>query len=294
MRVPLTERTDFIAGAQPEIRLFTRWIGNAGPVIPILHGGPGASQDYLRPQFDRLATGRTLLYYDQRGGGRSEVPREAPLDWQAHAADLEAVVRGQGTPPVTLLGFSWGGLLALLFTLEHPDLVNRLALIGPAPTFPEARAAYNAEFERRQAAPAVAAARAELSRSGLRERDPDAFWKRAFELSVAGYFRDPARAANLTPFRVGARAQKAVWESLKGLDLRERVKSIQAETLILHGRFDPVPVSASETLVALMPNSRLDVFEDSGHALYAEETDRFVEVLNGFLPAEPGAGSRSS
>jgi proline iminopeptidase len=214
------------------------------------------------------------------------VPREAPLDWRAHVADLEAVVRAEARPvPATLLGFSWGGLLALLFALEHPELVGRLALIGPAPTYPEARAAYNREFERRQAAPEVAAARAELSKSGLRESNPDAFWKRAFELSVAGYFREPARAKNLTPFRIGARAQKAVWESLKGMDLRERMKSVRVPTLILHGRWDPVPVAASETLASLLPDARLVVFEDSGHALYAEETDRFVQVLDEFLPS---------
>lgn len=279
----MIERTGQIEG--DGVRLFARWVGSSDPVIPVLHGGPGASQDYLRPQFDRLATGRTLLYYDQRGGGGSEAPREAPLDWHAHVRDLEAVVRAEARPvPATLVGFSWGGLLALLFALEHGDLVERLALIGPAPTYPEARAAYNAEFERRQAAPQVAAARAALSESGLRERDPDAFWKRAFELSVAGYFKDPSRAKNLTPFRVGARAQKAVWESLKGIDLRERLKSVTAETLILHGRHDPVPIAASETLASILPNARLVVFEDSGHALYAEETDRFTVELNAFLP----------
>jgi proline iminopeptidase len=253
-----------------------------------LHGGPGASQDYLRPQFDLLARGRTILYYDQRGGGQSPAPREAPLDWRAHVADLETIVRAHAAPPATLLGFSWGGLLAILFALEHPDLVGRLALIGPAPTYPDARREYLAEFERRQAAPAVAAARAALSASGLRERDPEAFWKRAFELAVAGYFKDPARARNLTPFRVDSRAQHAVWESLKGADLRTRVGAIHQPTLILHGRYDPVPVHASELLATLLPNARLVVFEDSGHALYAEETDEFVRELNAFLPHNGG------
>lgn len=281
----MNERTGTISSSDPAIPLFARWIGESGPVIPVLHGGPGASQDYLRPQFDRLATGRTLLYYDQRGGGKSEAPREAPLDWQAHVADLAAVVRAEAKPvPATLAGFSWGGLLALLFALEHPDQVAKLALVGPAPTFPEARASYNREFERRQAAPAVAEARKQLSESGLRESNPDAFWKQAFALSVAGYFKEPSRAKNLTPFRVGARAQKAVWESLKGIDLRERLKSVRAETLILHGRHDPVPLSASETLASILPNAKLVVFEDSGHALYAEETEKFVEEMDRFLP----------
>lgn len=281
------ERTGTIPAADPAIALFARWVGTGGPLVIALHGGPGASQDYLRPQFDLLATGRTLLFYDQRGGGASPAPREAALDWRAHAADLAAVIAHERAAPATLLGFSWGGLLAVLFTLDHPELVGRLALIAPAPTYEAARADYDREFNRRQAAPEVAAARAELSQSGLRERDPEAFWKRAFELSVAGYFKEPSRAKNLTPFRVGARAQKAVWESLRGLDLRPRLGQVRVPTLILHGRHDPVPVAASETLAAAIPGARLAVFEDSGHALYAEETERFVRELDAFLPKAP-------
>ena len=122
----------------------------------------------------------------------------------------------------------------------------------------------------------------------------DAEWKRAFELSVAGYFKEPSRASRLTPFRVGARAQKAVWESLKGIDLRQRLPEVKAETLILHGRWDPVPLASSETLASLLPNAKLVVFEDSGHALYTEETEKFVQEMNAFLPAvsrQPPAAS---
>ncbi|MBI4542409.1 MAG: alpha/beta hydrolase [Gemmatimonadetes bacterium] len=281
------QRSGFIAGAAAGVALFARWVGEGGPTIVVLHGGPGASHDYLRPQFDALACGRTLLYYDQRGGGKSQPPPSVPLGWKDHVADLVMIVAGQGLAPATLLGFSWGGLLALLFALEHPGLVSRLALVAPAPTYPEARRQYDAEFGARQAAPAIAQARAALSRSRLRERDPDAFWRRAFELSVAGYFKDPARARRLTPFRVSARAKHAVWGSLRGTDLRERLPSVSAETLILHGRYDPVPLSASEALASRLPNARLVVFEDSGHALYAEETERFATVLDGFLPKEP-------
>ena len=269
------------------VELFARWVGDDGPTIIALHGGPGASHDYLRPQFDLLARGRTILYYDQRGGGRSQVPRDVPLGWHEHVADLAAIASAPLHPPVTLLGFSWGGLLALLFAIEHPELVGRLALVAPAGTHAAVRARFEQNLAERQAAPEVAEARGALSRSGLRERDPDAFWRRAFELSVAGYFRDPGRAHSLTPFRVAARAQRAVWESLAGMDLRPSLPGIVAQTLVLHGRFDPVPLESSETLAALMPHARLVVFEDSGHALYAEETARFVEVVDAFLPRAP-------
>jgi len=278
------EREERLAGAGVE--LYARVVGDGGPTAIALHGGPSASHDYLRPQFDLLARGRTVLYYDQRGGGRSPVPRDAALGWREHVADLAAVATTVG-PPVTLLGFSWGSLLALLFATEHPGLVGRLALVAPAGTHAEVRERFERTLAERQAAPEVAAARAELSRSGLRERDPDAFWRRAFELSVAGYFRDPARAKNLTPFRVTARAQQAVWQSLAGMDLRPRLASVNAETLVLHGRYDPVPLESSEEIVRLMPRARLAVFEDSGHALYAEETARFVATLDAFLPSAP-------
>lgn len=279
----MSERTGSVRGAGVE--LFARWVGDRGPTVVVLHGGPGASMDYLRPQFDRLAADRTLLFYDQRGGGRSEVPRETPLDWRAHVADLEAVLAGITPRPTCVAGFSWGGLLAILHALEHPGAVQRLALVSPAPTWAAAREAFDAEFARRQADPRIAAARAQLSASGLRERDPDAFWRRAFELSVAGYFRDPSRATQLSPFRVSARAQQAVWHSLSGMDLRPRLGTITADTLILHGRHDPVPLAASELLAASVPHARLVVFEDSGHTLYTEETERFVQVLDPFLPA---------
>ena len=279
----MSERTGTLRGAGVE--LFARWVGESGPTVVVLHGGPGASMDYLRPQFDRLARGRTLLFYDQRGGGGSAVPRETPLDWRAHVADLEAVLAGLTPRPSCAMGFSWGGLLAILHALEHPGAVQRLALVAPAPTWAAAREAFDAEFARRQADPRVAAARAALSASGLRERDPDAFWRRAFELSVAGYFRDPSRATQLSPFRVAARVQQAVWHSLSGMDLRPRLAAIAAEALILHGRHDPVPLAASELLAASVPNARLVVFEDSGHTLYTEETERFVQVLDPFLPA---------
>jgi pimeloyl-ACP methyl ester carboxylesterase len=157
--------------------------------------------------------------------------------------------------------------------------------VAPAGTHLEVRREFEERFAARQARPEVVRARADLSRSGLRERDPDAFWRRAFELSVAGYFKEPARAANLTRFRVAARAQQAVWQSLEGMDLRPRLREIAAETLILHGRYDPIPLAASEALAQALPRGRLVVFEDSGHALYAEETDRFVRELDAFLPA---------
>src|SRR6266404_3201661 len=130
------------------VRLYTRRVGHGPPVV-VLHGGPGAHHDYLLPQYDHLAEGgRALLYYDQRGGGRSPVPRDVPVGWREHVADLEALRGYWELDRLTVVGYSWGGLLALLYALEHPDRIARLALVSAAPV----TAAWRDEFERRFAA----------------------------------------------------------------------------------------------------------------------------------------------
>ena len=197
------------------IELFTRTVGS-GPQVIVLHGGPGAHHDYLLPQFDALATGRTLQYYDQRGGGRSPAPRDASLGWREHVADLDALLTHWGAAPATLLGYSWGGLLAMLYAVQHPRRVARLALVSPASVTTAGRPEFERRFAERMLDPRIVLAREDLQRSGLRERDPGSYRQRAFELSVAAYFHDPARARALTPFRVSGRTQDQVWQSLAG------------------------------------------------------------------------------
>ena len=268
------------------IELFVRRIG-AGPLVIVLHGGPGAHHDYLLPQFDLLARGRELFYYDQRGGGRSPVPRETPVGWREHVADLEALRIHLGIDRLTVCGYSWGGLLAVLYLLEHPERVARLALVSPA----SITAAYRAEFERRFAermnAPEIVQAREALRASGIRERDPRGYQQRAFELSVAGYFHHFADASRLTPFRVTARTQQAVWDSLGDYDLRPRLRALtEARSLpptrILHGTFDPIPIAGSRELAELVHAEFLEL--PVGHCPHVEATEQFVTAVDGFLP----------
>lgn len=268
------------------VDLFTRRVGT-GPLVLVLHGGPGAHHDYLLPQYDRLATGRELLYYDQRGGGRSPVAREVPVGWREQVADLEALRAHLGIERVSLCGYSWGGLLAVLYLLEHPDKVERLALVSPA----SITAAWRQEFERRFAgrmsAPELVQAREELRASGLRERDPAAYQRRAFELSVAGYFRNFSDARNLTSFRVTARTQQVVWASLGDYDLRRRLRDLSSPvprppSLVLHGTFDPIPIEGSRELADLLQAKLVEL--PVGHCPHVEATEQFVTAIDAFLP----------
>jgi proline iminopeptidase len=264
------------------VDLFERRIGS-GPPIVVLHGGPGAHHDYLLPGFDRLARGRTLVYYDQRGGGRSPVEREVPVGWAEQVADLEALRDLWGLDRLSLAGYSWGGLLALLYALEHPGRIDRLALVSPAPVWRGAREEFERRLAARNAAPEVLAVRQRIQAGGLRELDPATYRQRMFELSVAGYFHDPSRARDLTPFRITGRTQQAVWDSLGAFDLRPRLAALAVPALVVHGEDDPIPIETAETLAAML-RAPLHRIPDCGHVPYVEAPEAFEAALDRFLP----------
>ncbi|MEP7324648.1 MAG: alpha/beta fold hydrolase [Gemmatimonadota bacterium] len=263
------------------VDLFERRAGEGPPVV-VLHGGPGAHHDYLLPGFDRLATGRTLIYYDQRGGGRSPVDRTVSVGWREQVADLEALREVWGIDRLRIAGYSWGALLGLLYATEHPDRVERLGLVSAAPVWREARADFEARFMARNLSPALQDARKELRESGLRDQDPESYRKRVFELSVAAYFYDPARARDLTPFRVTGRTQEEVWGSLGDNDLRPALGRLDLPAIVLHGDSDPIPHYAAETLAQLL-KAPLHVLEHCGHVPYVEAPEKFTRLLHEFL-----------
>jgi len=265
------------------VGLFERRVGSGPPTV-VLHGGPGAHHDYLLPGFDALARGRELIYYDQRGGGRSPVPRETLVGWREHVADLEEL-RGQwGLEKLTLAGYSWGGLLALLYAVEFPGRVERLALVSPAPAWREARDEFERRFAERNLAPELQRQRAELRTSGLKEQDPAAYARRLFELSVAPYFFDPSRTRHLTPFRLTGRTQQEVWSSLGPFDLRDSLARLSVPAMVLHGLDDPIPLESAQTVARLL-KAELHPLPRCGHVPYVEAFEQFVQLMDGFLPS---------
>jgi proline iminopeptidase len=264
------------------LELFERRAGSGPPTV-VLHGGPGADHAYLLPGFDRLARGRTLIYYDQRGGGRSSVPRDTPVGWREQVEDLEALRVFWRLEQLVIAGYSWGALLALLYAVEHPGRVARLALVSPAPVWRAARADYEQRLAERNAAPDIQAERQRLQAEGLRERNADEYRRRMFELSVAGYFYDWRRAGDLTPFRITGRTQQEVWDSLGDFDLRPALAALRMPMVIVHGEDDPIPMHTVEEL-ARLTGAALHRVPRCGHVPYVEAPEAFEAALDDFLP----------
>jgi proline iminopeptidase len=237
-----------------------------------------------------LAEHHELILYDQRGSGKSRAETNAPITWQDHVSDLAQICREFKIEKPSLVGYSWGGMLALLYAIMALDSATlpapaRLALISPAPITSEYRVEFDAALRARGNTPALVAEREALAASGQRESDPEAYRQRLFELGVTGYFADPANAHNLTPFRVVGRVQQSTWESLGTFDLRPSLGRLGQHGIaarIVHGRDDPIPPASSIDAARLL-ECDLILLDHCGHVPYVEQPAQLWQALDPFL-----------
>jgi len=267
----------------------TLWVERLGDGkhVVLLHGGPGASHDYLRPQLDALwAPGRQLVYYDQRASGKSPSDGPAP-GWREHVADLEALRGVLGDERLTLVGYSWGGLLAMLYAVEHPTRVARLALLSPAPSSAADRPAARARLAAAGQRPEVAELRRIfVEKEGLPPGSSPRDRRHRFALAVAGYFANPLLAADLTPFVVQQRVEEAVWKSLEGYDLGMSLRALDIPSLVIHGEEDPIPVDTARRTAELL-RAELIVLPHCGHVPYVEAPGPTLAALRRFIDCYP-------
>jgi proline iminopeptidase len=295
MPIPIPPpRESGFTSTTPTPLYWAAWGPPAAEKLLVLHGGPGAHHDYLLPQMLHLAKRYNVIFYDQRGGGQSKSDSTEPIGWQTHVGDLNAVIAELGVTPLSIVGYSFGGMIALLYCLEarnNEELPKpaRLALIDPAPLRMEFRKQFEAEFSRRQNGMQIKRMKEELAASGLRESDPAGYKQKTFELAVAAYFADPAKAHDLTPFRVTGRVQQQVWDSLgPDYDVLKDLAPMGFPTLFVHGRDDPIP-SESSVEGARAMGAELVLLDDSGHVPYVEQPGDLFAALDRFLAAtDPG------
>ena len=274
------------------VRVYYRMVGDdPGPLV-VLHGGPGFNMEYFAEDLRSLAAGRTLLFYDQRGTGRSSLVSDAAaLDANLFADDLEAIRRQFGLPQLTLLGHSWGAAVAALYAIRFPDRVAGLLVVGGIPL-------RRSELERTFRE--LDAGRPEAIRLEMQERrkawlaDPgDAEACRAYyRLWFQPFFADSAAAARTRgDFCAGspdalrnkvAAVDRFTIASLGDWDWRPSLQAVTARALVIHGTRDVIPVDAAREWAAALPNSRLLLLDGIGHFPYLEAPGRFDAAVNAF------------
>lgn len=270
------------------------------PALLCIHGGPGLGHDYLRTLDAMSATGREVVYYDQVGCGASDHP-DGGIAWTLglFLEELEAVRLAAGLEQYHLLGHGWGGMLALEHALTHPAGLRSLVLSSAVASIPQWRG--ELALLRASLPDQIRDALQHHSDTGtlattLGRSVVDAVlrrhlcrlnpWPEVLQHSLArAKSRPEARRALFGADELEPRGALAGW------DIARRLGEITYPALVVSGRHDLVPPTSAAVLYQGIPSSEWVVFEHSAHLPHLEETQRFLEVLDGFL-GKVEAGSR--
>lgn len=297
----LEQREGFLE-AGGAVRLFYRVLGAPRrDTIVVLHGGPGFSSAYIADDFAPFAARYTLIFYDQRGAGRSTlVSDSAALSGERFVDDLEAVRQHFALRRATLLGHSWGAGVAAMYAIRYPERVERLLLVGPMSPMRSGLA---------QVFAAINAGRDSAGRHRLREvrtawyadtgsavrcRAFQAEWFRPFVPEPAVLLRTRGDFCAGTPDALRnaeGRVGRFTMASLGDWDWRPALTVVSARTLVLQGSADVFPPESAREWAAALPDARVLLLDEVGHFPYLEAPDRFGAALDAFMAGRWPAGA---
>ncbi|HEY8103107.1 MAG TPA: alpha/beta fold hydrolase [Gaiellaceae bacterium] len=279
----------------PADGLFCRDVGD-GPPIVVLHGGPDFDHAYLLPELDRLTSSFRLIYYDQRGRGRSaEGVRPEDVTIQSEVDDLDRVRSHHGLESVAVLGHSWGGVLAMEYALRHPDRTSHLILLDTAPASAGDWQDLQQEFARRRPAADTEAMQAiagtEAYARGNLEAEA-AYYRIHFamtlkppdllEVLVARLRSNFTAAGVLLARAIEERLYDETSRSPKW-DLFPGLRELEVPTLLLHGSHDFIPVELAARIADAVPGARMTVLSGLGHFSFLEAPERVHEEIASLL-----------
>ena len=275
--------------------------GDGSPLV-VVHGGPGANHDYFLPWLLPLARAHRLIFIDERGSGRSQRLQDASLyTVEAMVEDVEDLRVALNLGKISLLGHSYGGVLAQAYALKYQQNLTRLILDS---TFPSTRQMNEVlAREKAQLPPAKLARLNQLEQAGLFGKG-EAWEHGRYPAEYAtlawgpGYFPflygarpdstyDPATGAptNWELYRAmwGEHGEFVIDGNLKSVEYVDRLPSIHVPTLILAGDHDECDPSLSREMHEKIAGSQLVILPNSGHMNFVDQPDLWQQAVEGFL-----------
>jgi len=294
-----------VAGAQvgwistpDSMALFYRVQGQGPDTIIAIHGGPGVDLESIANDFAPLTEHHVVIFYDQRGAGRSTLPQDTTtLTAEHQISDLDAVRRHFHLTRVTLVAHSYGPLLAATYALAHPDAVKRMVFFNPVPP---RRGDFWQRFGKTMNARLDSAQRTELARiqkklddpaSGIQE-DCRAFWNIALRPRLANpdssmhLIKSDLCASDPVGIRYGLTVtNRLVMASYGDWDLRAKLHGLNVPLLVVHGEEDVIPMDLVQEWVTSMPHAQLLRVPNAAHFSYVEQPQIVWPAVEKFLTA---------
>jgi len=286
------------------IMIYYEIVGH-GPPLMIVHGGPGASHDYFLPYLLPLARQNRLIFIDERGSGRSEkldVPGGYTVENMVE--DVEAVRSELGLGKVSLLGHSYGGVLAQAYALKYQQNLAHLIL---ASTF-ASTSGVNAVFVqmKQKMPPDVRDHINKLEAQGLfgqgkpweRNRYTVEYMNAAWGDGYFPYLYQRHPDPNYDPVAQGVTSwdlYREMWGShgefvidgnLKSVEYVDKLSTIRVPTLIIAGDHDECDPSLSRQMNSKIAGSKLVILPESGHMTFVDQPIQFTQAVEEFLQSK--------
>jgi L-proline amide hydrolase len=270
-------------------------LDTVGPApLVVLHGGPGATHDYLLSLGDLAAGGRAIVHYDQLGNGRSSHYPERGADFwtvELFVRELHNLVGALGIAERHhVLGQSWGGFLAQEYALTQPGGLRSMVLADTAASFPDFVAEAN-----RLRAELPSEVEATLRRHEEAGTTDDSEYEQAclvfyarhvcrveWPPEVAASFQWIARDPTVYHTMNGP-SEFHVIGSIRDWQVQDRLHEIRLPTLLVSGRYDEATPALQRTLLGGIAGSEWAIFEESSHMPHVEERERYMQVVGDWL-----------
>lgn len=278
-------------------RLFYEKVGR-GPDVLIL-----PARLFTVTDFRRLGEHHTLIAYDMRNRGRSDfVADDAKISIEADVEDLETIRRHFGVEKFTPVGYSYLGLMVVLYAMQYPQHVERIIQVGPVPLH------FGAEYDPRYVAADSDTAIDPQRRQRLRElrtqnfhlTHPRQYCEEEWTVTRPNLVGDPAFVDRLPsaaeicsmpnewPTNLVRHLRLHFEESVLKLNIpREQIKQIAVPVLTIHGTRDRnAPYGAGREWAFLLPNARLLTVEGAAHHVFAERPEIVLPAIETFLAGQ--------
>lgn len=283
---------DGFVTADDGVRLYYRVVGD-GPRTVLLPG-----HFLLAPDFERLASGRTLIFYDMRNRGRSDSVSAAQANSiQQDVADLETIRRHFQADSVDLVGYSYLGLMVILYAMEHPAQVRRIVQLSPVPRdfatqYPEGLGP--ADFQAAMDSTALKELRRLRTEDSLHIKDPQQYCEREWLVSRFTLVGDPAHVDRLNgsqchlpnewPTRLAGHYARH-FESVQKLKVSAaEVARVTVPVLTIHGTIDRnAPYGAGREWGLTLPDARLVTIQGAAHCTWADDPETVFTAVGTFL-----------
>lgn len=291
----------FLPGARG-LRVHYRVLGSAPDTVVAVHGGPGAGMNAILPELEPLAERYTLIFYDQMGGGLSELPADTTLLAPGgFVEELEAVRRFFGLERMTLIAHSFGAILVARYAEKYADRIERMVFFGAVGPSRDAAAALAREASR----PPDVALRQRLE--AVMERllsgtspDPVADCREyeaigremALARGESGEWKGTNCAMPPETVRYYFRTTAQLGPRAFGdWDFRRSLGHVEAPLLVVYGDGDPKGAEAQRAWAASVPHGRILLLPGGGKSISADRPDLFYPAVEAFLDGEWPSGA---